>query len=168
MRETICRRRMGFRNIRQRLPKKDPCMGTIPSFEEFIQYILVSARTPIGISRMDYHWQPYSVLCQVCKFKYNFIGKYEMFNDHLSDFLKVVNISDWNIQTRNGASGLTKWDYQKFYSTLPDELICRLMHLYEQDFHLFKYRLDDYLNRTILIQNCHPFGRFKPISMNPI
>ncbi|CAF4522612.1 unnamed protein product, partial [Rotaria socialis] len=155
MREMICRRRKLAREFRQPFQKSDGCNGTIPSFEEFIRYILVNTHKPAVIARMNYHWKPYSVLCQVCKFKYNFIGKYEMFNDHFAHFLKRFNLSDWNIQKPNGASGLTKWDYQKFYLTLPDELICPLIRLYDEDFRLFNYRVDDYINRTTLIQNCN-------------
>ncbi|CAF1535401.1 unnamed protein product [Rotaria magnacalcarata] len=154
MREMICRRRKFPRELRQPLKKLDECKGTLPSFKEFIRYILVNTGKPAVVARMNYHWQPYSVLCQVCKFKYNFIGKYEMFNDHFIYFLKRFNLSDWNIQKPNGASGLTKWDYQKFYLTLPDGLICQLIRLYDEDFRLFNYRVEDYINRTTLIQNC--------------
>ncbi|CAF3504735.1 unnamed protein product [Adineta steineri] len=118
-------------------------------------YILIGTHTPNGIDKMDYHWQPYSTICQVCRFKYNFIGKYEMFNDHFNSFREIANLSDWNIEKRNGASGLTTYDYQRFYSALPDDLICQLIHLYDQDFRLFKYRVDDYINRPTLLENCN-------------
>ncbi|CAM4987253.1 unnamed protein product, partial [Rotaria socialis] len=155
MREMICRRGNLTGELRQPLQRIGECKETIPSFEQFIRYILINTRTPAGIARMNYHWQPYSVLCQVCKFKYNFIGKYETLNDHFIYFLKRFNLSDWNIQKPIGPSGLTKWDYQKFYLALPDELICQIIRLYGEDFHLFNYRVDDYINRpTFSIQNC--------------
>ena len=160
MREAICRRRMWSRQIRHSLPRKDACAEGVPTFEEFLRYILSGTHTPAGIARMDYHWQPYSVLCQVCRFKYNFVGKYETFNDHFSNFLKLSNLSDWNVQTRIGSSGLNRWDYQKFYTTLSDQLICQLIRLYEQDFRIFKYRADDYVNRTTLFQNCNLLRTF--------
>ncbi|CAM4745084.1 unnamed protein product [Rotaria magnacalcarata] len=154
MREMICRRRNLNKEVPQSSQKRDGCKGTIPSFEDFIRYILVNKDKSGVVAKMNYHWQPYSVLCQVCKFQYNFIGKYETFNDHFIYFLKRFNLSDWNIQKPNGASGLTKWDYQKFYLTLPDELICQLLRLYDEDFRFFNYRVDDYINRPTLIQNC--------------
>ncbi|CAF1102451.1 unnamed protein product [Adineta steineri] len=155
MREKICRKRMWSRRIQKPLLKKDSCRDTIPSFEDFVRYILIGTHTPNGIDKMDYHWQPYSTICQVCRFKYNFIGKYEMFNDHFNSFREIANLSDWNIEKRNGASGLTTYDYQRFYSALPDDLICQLIHLYDQDFRLFKYRVDDYINRPTLLENCN-------------
>jgi hypothetical protein len=160
MREMICRRRMWSKESRQPIQKSEACSVYIPSFEEFVRYILINTQTPAGIATMNYHWQPYSVLCQVCKFKYNFIGKYETLNDDFTSFLKRFNLSDWNIQKRNGASGLTTLDYQKFYLTLPDELICQLIRLYKEDFRLFNYRVDNYINRTTLSQNCDALKTF--------
>ncbi|UJR11582.1 hypothetical protein I4U23_015762 [Adineta vaga] len=135
------------------LPTENSCLRSNPSFEAFIRYILIDSQTSARIAQMNYHWQPYSTLCQVCKFKYNFIGKYETFTKHVTHFLKLFNLSDWNIQARNGASGLTTWDYQKFYLTLPDDLICQLIDLYEDDFRLFNYRVEDYINRPTLMSN---------------
>ncbi|CAF1361339.1 unnamed protein product [Adineta steineri] len=151
MRMEICYKRV----ISEKIPSEDSCMNTIPSFEDFVRYILLATYRPNGIARMNFHWQPYSTLCQVCKFQYNFVGKYELFNEDFSQFLKHFNITNWNIEKRNGPSGLKKWDYQKYYTTLSDDLICQLIHLYNDDFRLFKYKIHDYIvNRTNLLQNC--------------
>ncbi|CAF4285974.1 unnamed protein product, partial [Adineta steineri] len=83
-------------------------------------------------------------------------GKYESFNEDFPQFLKHFNITNWNIEKRNGPSGLMKWDYQKYYTTLSDDLICQLIRLYNDDFRLFKYKVHDYIvNRTSLFQNCY-------------
>ena len=100
---------------------------------------------------MDGHWKPYTMICQVCQFQYNFIGKYETFDDDLASFLKRLNVSDWNTRKRRGASGHIKWQYQKMFASLPDNLICQLKRVYNDDFHFFNYRLEDYVNRTTLI-----------------
>jgi hypothetical protein len=139
IRELICRQHQTFHIARQRTPKNYFCKNNIPSFEHFIQYILGIAQMPTRIAQMDFHWQPYSSICQPCKFQYNFIGKYETFNDDFTFFLKRLNLSHWNIEKRYGASGHTTRHYQQLYSTLPDELICHLMRLYHQDFRLFDY-----------------------------
>jgi hypothetical protein len=133
------------------LPEIDRCVEVIPSFEQFIRYILTNARTPAGTNGLDLHWQPYSIVCQVCKFKYNFIGKYETFYDDITYLLKSLNLPDWNIQKRRGASGYSIWDYRRLFLSLPDELICQLRHLYADDFRLFNYRVEDYVNRSTLI-----------------
>jgi len=164
MRERICLQNRMAKWIPNLLPKRDACKDNIPSFEVFIKFILGYIRTPAKMAQMDAHWQPYSMLCQVCKLKYNFIGKYETFNDDFTYFLKRLNVSDWNIQKRHGPSGQTRQYYQQLYSTLPDELICQLMRLYDEDFRHFKYRVDDYVNRTTLIESCKRVGFFSRIA----
>ena len=148
IRKTICHRYRRFDSAQSPFMIRNHCEGFIPPFEHFVRYILVNTETPAGVARMDTHWQPYAVVCQVCQFKYNFIGKYETFNDDLSSLLKRLNVSDWNNQKRRGSSGHSTVDYQQLFSSLPDDLICRLKHLYHDDFHLFNYRLEDYVNRT--------------------
>ncbi|UJR07230.1 hypothetical protein I4U23_011518 [Adineta vaga] len=146
VRKMICRRysRLNF------IERNDPCTDYIPSFEHFVQYILTGTETTFGISRMDTHWQPFTVVCQVCKFQYNFIGKYETFNEDFDLLLKRVNVTDWKIEKRRGASGHKTKDYQQLYLSLPDDSICRLKRLYNDDFQLFNYRIEDYVNRTTL------------------
>jgi chondroitin 4-sulfotransferase 11 len=151
VRKTICRRYTRFNSTHNPLWGRHPCEEFIPPFEHFVQYILMTAATPIGVARMDAHWQPYTVVCQVCSFKYNYIGKYETFNDDFTFLLKRLNVSDWNNQKRRGASGHTTRDYQQLFSSLPDDLICRLKRIYIDDFRLFNYRIEDYVNRTTVV-----------------
>ncbi len=151
VRKMICYRYTRFDSAQYAWSRRSLCEESIPPFEHFVQYILMNAKTPVGVARMDAHWKPYAMICQVCQFKYNFIGKYEKFNDDFTSLLKLLNVSDWNIQHRRGASGYNTWHYQQLFSSLPDSLICRLKHLYNDDFHLFNYRLEDYVNRTTLI-----------------
>ena len=151
IRQRICRQYARFDSTRHRMSKGNPCAEFIPSFEHFVQYILMNTETAAGVARMDGHWKPYTVVCQVCKFQYNFIGRYETFDDDFTFLLKRLNVSDWDNRKRRGASGHTKWQYQQLFSSLSDELICQLKRLYNDDFHFFNYRLEEYVNRTALI-----------------
>ena len=151
VRKMICRRYTRFGSNKHAVLSRNPCEEFIPPFEHFVQYILTNTETPAGIARMDAHWKPYTVVCQVCQFEYNFIGKYETFNDDFTSLLKRLNISDWSNKKRRGASGHTTSHYRQLFSSLSDRLICRLKHIYYDDFHLFNYRLEDYVNRTTLI-----------------
>ena len=151
IRRSICRRYTRFKSVKASTQKQDPCKDFIPPFEHFVRYILMGTGTPAGVARMDAHWQPYSIVCQVCKFNYNFIGKYETFTEDFTSLVQHLNATDWNIQKRIGASGYTTSDYQQLFASLPDELLCQLEHLYKDDFRLFNYRPDEYGNRTTLI-----------------
>lgn len=72
------------------------------------------------------------------------------FNDDLKLFLTRLNVDHWNIDKRRGASGHSNWQYKQFYSNLPNKLICKLISLYQDDFHLFNYQFQDYVNTTNL------------------
>ena len=151
LRKMICRRYTKLNSAQRSFSRGSLCDDFIPPFEHFVQYILTNTERPNGIARMDGHWQPYTVVCQVCKFEYNFIGKYETFNDDFTSLLKRLDVPDWNNQKRRGSSGHTTWDYQKLYSSFSDDLICQLKRLYNDDFQFFNYRLEDYVNRTTLV-----------------
>mgnify|MGYP001108741328 FL=1 len=150
VRRLICARYSKVTSYQQRLSVRQSCENSIPSFEHFVEYILSLSQTNTNVDRMDAHWKPFSRICQVCLFKYNFILKYETFNDDLRMFLNRLNVSHWNIDKRRGASGHSNQQYKQFYSNLPNQLICRLIKLYYDDFHLFNYRIDDYVNTTAL------------------
>ncbi|CAF4738489.1 unnamed protein product, partial [Rotaria sp. Silwood2] len=66
LRLQICYRfwRPNVRRGRNRLLKRVRFNGVIPSFEHFIQYILPYTDFPEVIAKMDFHWQPYSTICQ--------------------------------------------------------------------------------------------------------
>ena len=151
VRKQICRKYSRFSPVPRSPLKQDPCKEFIPPFEHFIEHILSNTDTIAGVAKMDAHWQPYSVVCQVCRFKYNFIGKYETFDEDFITLVKRLNVSDWNMQKRLGASGYTKSQYQQLFSTVPDALICRLRRLYKDDFRLFNYQAEEYVHQTHLV-----------------
>jgi len=118
----------------------EPCEKIIPTFEHFVEYIISDS------SQTDVHWQPYSTLCNVCKLKYNFIGKYETIQEDLN-FLQIklgLNSTDWNADN-HFSTGKTKENYKLMYSKLSNSLICNLKDFYKDDFKFFDYRMEDYL-----------------------
>ncbi|CAF1062849.1 unnamed protein product [Adineta ricciae] len=149
LRKIICYRFSNKNRTQRSNPKPYSCQSVIPSFEHFVQYILNGIDDPSTIIRMDAHWQPYTIICQVCNIRYNFIGKYESFNDDFTLLLKRLNVSDWNKQHHLGASDNRTAEYRRMYSSLPDQLICGLVRLYKNDLLLFNYQIEDYVNRTI-------------------
>ena len=123
-----------------------PCQHVIPTFEHFVDYLMS------GSLLNDVHWQPYSKLCKVCLFKYNFIGKYETMEEDLEQLILHLGLksSDWN-DKNYFKTGKTQENYKLLYSNLTNRVICDLKHFYKDDFNLFDYRLEDYLidQRTI-------------------
>ena len=150
IRQRICRRYALFNVSRNSSAIDIQCQRMIPSFEHFLQYVLHNARDPIY---MDVHWRPYSWLCQVCKWKYNFISKYETLDQDLPYLLKRVVLPDWKFRKRPSTSGKSNQTYRQLFSTVPEKLICELKHLYDDDFRLFNYRLEEFVGRPSLF--CH-------------
>lgn len=138
----------------------EPCAKVIPSFEHFVEHILWDS------SQVDVHWQPYSVLCGVCRMNYNFIGKYETLQDdfHALKLKLGLNTSDWN-GDNHFSSGKTRETYRLMYSKLPHHLLCNLKNFYHQDLKLFNYRFEDYLSDQQQI-NCtsERYRRFNALS----
>ncbi|CAF1059661.1 unnamed protein product [Adineta ricciae] len=149
LRKIICYRYSNKNQTQRSDPKPYSCQNVIPSFKHFVQYILNGIDDPSTIIRMDAHWQPYTTICQVCNIGYNFIGKYESFNDDFTSLLKRLNVSDWNTQHHLGASDNRTEEYRRMYSSLPNQLICGLVRLYKNDLLLFNYQIEDYVNRTM-------------------
>lgn len=118
----------------------EPCGSIIPTFEHFIEYIMSTS------AQVDVHWRPYSLLCNACTMKYNFIGKYETIQEDLNILrLKLgLNLTDLHVNN-HFSTGKTKENYKLMYSKLPHHLICNLKNFYQEDFKLFDYRLEDYL-----------------------
>ncbi|CAF4370086.1 unnamed protein product, partial [Rotaria sp. Silwood2] len=129
---------------------KEPCEKIAPTFEHFIRFLMSSSL------RSDVHWQPYSKLCHVCLFKYNFIGKYETMKEDFQRLKSDLGLTLFSSKDEKYfTTGKTKEYYKSLYANLPNELICNLKYFYEDDFKLFDYRLEDYLTDQTIIQ-CSP------------
>jgi hypothetical protein len=158
LRRTICRKYSSFYltdtqrtayRIRKRLSKEidEPCGKVIPTFEHFVDYLMSDSL------QGDVHWQSYSKLCHVCTLKYNFIGKYETIEEDLKRFLTYLGLKSIDSNDHNYfTTGKTKENYKSMYSQLPKKLICDLKYFYKDDFRLFDYRLEDYLNDQTIIE----------------
>ena len=144
IREKICSLYATYNASQRPSPKSTFCRRYIPSFKNFVKYVLYEYATS---NRNDMHWRSYSSLCDVCKFKYNFIGKIETMNTDFPELLNHLNLSDWDARKRRNPSSHNPPYYRTLFLPLEDELICRLKLLYADDFHLFDYRLEDYVDR---------------------
>ncbi|CAF1163152.1 unnamed protein product [Didymodactylos carnosus] len=149
-----------LRHQRKINPLNDPCRTVIPTFEHFVEYIL-DYRSGV---QLDVHWAPYSHLCKVCTFKYDFIGKYETIADDMQLLLKLAgaDTKEWQIKMINSNRSTVGKDdmYKKLYETLPEHLICKLQHIYSKDVSLFNYNIEDYVDRAKL-SNCRMYHQFR-------
>jgi hypothetical protein len=117
------------------------------TFDEFVRYLLtpeLSMNYQSNQSSFNEHWESIEKLCHPCLIKYNVIGKYETINDDSALALHMVGADNLTFPKVTRTSG-TSEKLQHYIDQLPLGLIRSLYKLYESDFKLFDYNLDDVL-----------------------
>jgi hypothetical protein len=117
------------------------------TFDEFIRYLLtpeLSMNYQSNQSSLNEHWESISRLCHPCLIKYNVIGKYETINDDSALALNLIHAHNVTFPKVTRTSG-TSEKLQQYIDQLPLGLIRNLYKMYESDFKLFGYDLDDIL-----------------------
>ncbi|XP_068102856.1 carbohydrate sulfotransferase 12 [Hyperolius riggenbachi] len=112
-------------------------IGAIPSFSEFIQYLL-DARTEEQ-RPFNEHWRQVYRLCHPCQIDYDFIGKLETLDEDATQLLSQLNIDSLfqfppSYRNRTASSWEDDW-----FAKIPLEWRQKLYQLYEPDFVLFGY-----------------------------
>lgn len=129
--------------------RKDPSNrdlenGDNVTFREFIDYLIEEG---VADESANEHWRPISQLCQPCLLNYTFIGKYEKFDDDAKLILKMIDAPF--IQFPQNKSGRTADHLRLYFASLPLEKIKQLYDLYELDFKLFGYDLENVIGYDI-------------------
>lgn len=104
-------------------------------FSNFVQYIISTnvSRVP----RYDQGWETMTNFCQPCLIKYNMIGRMETISEDSNYILKFVGEKNITFPEYKSPSAIGFID--KYYRTIPSEIIKELYEIYEWDFKLFGY-----------------------------
>ncbi|XP_072379231.1 carbohydrate sulfotransferase 11-like isoform X1 [Diabrotica undecimpunctata] len=122
---------------RQHPSKADLQTGANVTFREFIQYLIKE-----GV-RTNEHWAPIYDLCLPCTLNYTFISHYETITDDSTTILRMVKAP--NLVFPVTKSKRTKDNLRFYFQQLSIYEIEFLYKLYEADFKLFGYGLEDIL-----------------------
>ncbi|XP_050716022.1 carbohydrate sulfotransferase 11-like isoform X2 [Eriocheir sinensis] len=114
--------------------------GAVPTFSDFLQYILVTNYTGEGF---DSHWAPYWHLCSPCAIQYDAVAKLETADVDL----KKIGIHEAAIPWFNhmSPSNTSSTTINPYYRALDPALIARVYRYYFLDFEMFQYSVLDVL-----------------------
>lgn len=129
-----------IKNYRPNATETDLKNGDNVSFYEFVKYLI---KEGINNDTTNEHWKPINQLCYPCSINYTFIGKYENFEEDSLVILNMVNASD--VLFPHTRSGHTNKKLREYMRQLSLSDIQKLYKMYELDFKLFDYNLENLL-----------------------
>ncbi|XP_011866783.1 PREDICTED: carbohydrate sulfotransferase 11-like isoform X2 [Vollenhovia emeryi] len=132
-------------NILQRLFLVDRRLKVVPSFREFLEWLLKQPS-----DRNDVHWAPYHTHCAVCNVRYNFILKLDEYTfgevNYILSKLRLDKDKTYLPRLQRARTGATNSDITcKYFHDLTTDMVLRLYNRYKMDFEMYNYKLDKYL-----------------------
>lgn len=142
--------------------------GNDVQFGEFVQYLLTPELSRINQTDYNEHWEVIAKLCNPCVMKYNVVGefknviihglenqfsntiisfcagKYDTLLDDSALALYLAGAKNLTFPTGHKPSS-TRANLRHYFDPLPIGAIRRLYEIYEEDFRMFDYGMDDVL-----------------------
>jgi len=111
-----------------------------PTFLQFIDYLL---RTKI--EEYNDHWRPYWLHCNVCRLDYDVFVKFETISEDTSVIEELSGLGNEKLvfpwtNRMNGGSNKTL----EYFQPLGRERMWKLFKIYQVDFEMFDYGIDNY------------------------
>ncbi|XP_043787013.1 carbohydrate sulfotransferase 11-like [Apis laboriosa] len=131
-------------NFRERVFTSDKRLKIIPTFKEFLEWLLQS-------SEEDVHWIQYYKHCAICNIRYNFVLKlddytYGQINYIFSKFgLDKNKVYFPKLEETRG--GYTNFDTTcKYFANLTQDIVLKLYEKYKIDFEMYNYNVNQYIS----------------------
>ncbi|XP_064535277.1 carbohydrate sulfotransferase 11 [Drosophila montana] len=118
--------------------------GNDVQFGEFVQYLLTPELSRTNQTDYNEHWEVIAKLCNPCVMKYNVVGKYDTLLDDSALALYLAGAKNLTFPTGHKPSS-TRANLRNYFDPLPIGAIRHLYEIYEEDFRLFDYGMDDVL-----------------------
>ncbi|XP_069693257.1 carbohydrate sulfotransferase 11 isoform X2 [Periplaneta americana] len=131
--------RLIIKHYRQNPSNESLTRGDDVTFKEFAAYL--TGQKEIVFNE---HWKPIYDLCHPCTISYDIIGKYETLDQDSEFILKQVGETGISFPHAPKSSSTTS-NLRKYFGTLHHDIIRQLYDVYEMDFKLFGYNLEEFL-----------------------
>ncbi|KOC70650.1 Carbohydrate sulfotransferase 13 [Habropoda laboriosa] len=138
-------------NFRQKVFTRDKRLKIVPTFKEFIEWLLQSSEED------DVHWARYYTHCALCNIRYNYVLKlddytYGQINYVFSKFrLDKSKVYFPKLEKTRG--GHTNFDITcQYLANLTEDIILKLYERYKIDFEMYNYNLNQYahcINKSV-------------------
>ncbi|XP_062142109.1 carbohydrate sulfotransferase 11 [Drosophila sulfurigaster albostrigata] len=132
------------RELRQGASNESLEQGNDVQFGEFVEYLLRPELSRVNQTDYNEHWEVIAKLCNPCVMKYNVVGKYDTLLDDSALALYLSGTKNLTFPTGHKPSS-TKANLRNYFDPLPIGAIRRLYEIYEEDFRLFDYGMEDVL-----------------------
>lgn len=136
-------KRIGRHIIRKYRPEpteRDLAEGDNVTFKEFVLYLITEGTNNDSVNE---HWRAVQHLCHPCSIKYSYIAKYETFATDVSALLEYIGLGDLEFPAQRSSN--TSQRLESYLRQLSVENVERLYRVFEADFKLFQYSLDQLL-----------------------
>lgn len=112
-----------------------------PTFAKFLTFIAMNSPTTY-----NRHWKPNWVLCNPCRYKYDYIVKMETFSRDSGSVLRQIgagDLADVNHLNGRGKSNRTAVNYEMLLKNVPAHILEKVLDIYHLDFVMFGYDKTD-------------------------
>ena len=131
-----------YRHLRHNATERNQTDDGNATFEDFVNFLVQLEKLDDG------HWKPYRDLCNPCSSQYDYIAKFETFNNDMEYLKQKINLTEEHRKTFfSKRTFKTNIDVvKKLFEKVPNELAFRLYQKYKEDFEVFGYSLPEWLH----------------------
>ena len=116
-----------------------------PTFREFVEFLV-----DLPLAEYNYHWIPVYMLCMPCHFKYSIMARLDTLPMDSREIFKAINMTASMHNNHMTQGNTTNNMVASYYSTIPNDLLDKLVNIYKFDFLLFNYSLEGYRNTEVM------------------
>ena len=129
-----------YRHLRHNANERNQTDDGNATFEDFVNFL-------VRLDIFDDHWKPFRNLCNPCSSQYDYIAKFETFNNDMEYLKQKINLTEehrkYFFPKGNFA---TNFDLmKKTFEKVPNELARQLYEKYREDFEVFGYSLPEWM-----------------------